>query len=340
MGKSTQAGGVRARVVNKIKTQKGRLGSKMKFRIMVFVTLVFMWSNVVFAQLKWDNFGATDKDNLTAELGFDGTLIIRGTGNMKNFGVGGFLGDNRPWTKNTSAISKVVIDSGVTSIGTSAFMECKNLKIVNMGNSVIYIGKEAFKECENLKTVTMSNSVTTIGDWAFARCGNLTSIVIPNSITSIGEYAFSRCGITSVNIPSGVISGSAFALCKNLTTVTIGDSVTSIGEGAFASCEKLKSVKIGNSVTSIGRNAFTFNSLTSITIPSSVTSIGSGAFDGCKGLKSITSLNPTPPAIDSPGWGTPFYGMDKTICILYVPKGSPYSLINFWNEFKNIKYLP
>ena len=81
----------------------------------------------------------------------------------------------------------------VTSIGSSAFENCKSLTSITIPNSVTSIGDSAFKYCYDLTSITIPNSVTSIGDDAFGYCDSLTSITIPNSVTSIGDYAFYGC---------------------------------------------------------------------------------------------------------------------------------------------------
>ena len=52
-------------------------------------------------------------DNLTWELDSDGTLTISGTGEMKDC----YHGDEAPWMTERTKIKRVVIKSGITSIG-------------------------------------------------------------------------------------------------------------------------------------------------------------------------------------------------------------------------------
>lgn len=98
-------------------------------------------------------------------------------------------------------------------INTWAFLRCKSLTSVIIGNSVASIGDCAFRDCTNLTNVIITDSVTSIGSSAFIGCTSLESLTIPNSVTSIGNDAF--------------IGG------KGLKSVMIPDSVIDIGECAF-----------------------------------------------------------------------------------------------------------
>ena len=232
--------------------------------------------------------------NLTWKLTEAGTLIISGTGAMKNCSYRNEE-DEIPWYSYRSFIRRAVIANSVTSIGDYAFSGCSSLTSATIPNSVTSIGRDAFYYCNSLTSVIIPDSVTSIGNEAFYRCGSLTSVTISDSVTSIGDYAFSDCSsLTSVTIPNSAtsIGGGAFSGCSSLTSVTIPDSVTSIGGSAFSGCSSLTSVTIPDSVTSIGDFAFSgCSSLTSITIPDSVTSIGDYAFKSCGSLTSVTIPN-------------------------------------------------
>ena len=205
-----------------------------------------------------------NEDNLTWTLTADGTLTISGTGAMKDYDYD----NNRSPVYGNSSVKKVVIEDGVTSIGNSAFDNCRRLTDITIPKSVTSIGNYAFYNCSSLTSITIPDSVTSIGDYAFFYCYQLTSITLSDSVTSIGDSAFSDC--------------------NSLTSITIPDSVTSIGEWAFSCCG-LTSITIPSSVTSIGRYAFyKCTGLTSITIPDSVTSIGDSAFSNCNSLKTIS----------------------------------------------------
>ena len=190
-------------------------------------------------------------------------------------------------TKGSIEIPSVLGGRSVTSIGYSAFENCRGLTSVTIPDSVTNICDSAFSGCSGLTSITMPDSVTSIGDEAFYNCSCLTSVTIPDSVTSIGVYAFYNC--------------------SGLTSVTIGDGVPSIGDGAFYNCSGLMSVMIGNGVTSIGAEAFCgCSSLTSITIPNSVTSIECCAFKDCNAALYDTTTIPSVKLVD--GWAVGYTG--------------------------------
>ena len=73
--------------------------------------------------------------NLTWMLDDDGTLTISGTGDMYDYYY------DSPFYKNSS-IKSVIIENGITSIGTTAFMQCDSLESVTIPDSVTSIGNE------------------------------------------------------------------------------------------------------------------------------------------------------------------------------------------------------
>lgn len=246
-------------------------------------------------------------DNLTWNLTEDRTLIISGSGGIKDYSSYYQDGANRtnaPWGTYWKEITAVVIESGVTSIGNCAFSGCSSLTSVMIPDSVTRIGDKAFESCDSLTSVTIPKSVTSIGI-AFVICKKLSSIVIDvenANYTSINGIIFNKnCTNlllypagkkdSAYEVPAGVtsIGEYAFYYCSSLTSVTIPKGVTQIGECAFEGCSGLTSVTIPKGVTSINGGAFFgCSSLTSVTIPESVTSIGDYAFDGCRSLASVT----------------------------------------------------
>ena len=85
--------------------------------------------------------------------------------------------------------------NGLTSYIGGAFGSCKNIKRVDIPESVIIIGEKAFSYCTNLETVSFgqNSKLQTIGDGAFAGCTSLKEVEIPASITVLYLSAFSEC---------------------------------------------------------------------------------------------------------------------------------------------------
>lgn len=235
--------------------------------------------------------------NVTWSLDDDGTLTISGSGKIEDC-----RSDiDQPWYSNRSDITSVVIEPGVTSIGSQAFYECSNLTSITIPSGLTSIGDYAFWNCTGLTSITIQNGVTSIGTGAFWNCTGLTSITIPSSVTSIGVNVFYNCtGLTDITVDSnnssfcsesGVLFNKDkttliyYPLGKNDSSYTIPDGVTVIEQYAFYCNSKLTSVTIPSGVTSIGEMAFReCSGLTSVIVPSSVTSIEYNAFWCCFNL--------------------------------------------------------
>lgn len=240
----------------------------------------------------------------------DGVLTIYGKGEIFELSFGPiFPRENESYGND---IKKVIIESGITSIGKYAFQYCINLISVEIHDGVISIEEGAFYECGKLSSVILSETITSIGKWAFGNCSSLASIKLPKFLTSIGCEAFRRSGLTTITIPQGVtlIENDTFRDCCELSTVKLLGSVTSIGsnafresglktismpqtiktigEGAFYGCNHLYSITLPEGLISIENKVFRECCISSVTIPKSVTIIGEEAFYGCNELQYVT----------------------------------------------------
>ena len=205
-------------------------------------------------------------DNVTWKLTSEGTLTISGTGDMADFDY--WNGNGAPWLRVRLQAKKVIIQDGVTSIGSYAFYDC-----------------------DALANVIISNGLTNIGNYAFYRCTRLANVTIPASVTAIGWGAFQGCrSLKSVKIPSGVssIDSYTFTDCTSLINVTIPTSVTSIGKCAFMGCTGLTDIKLPTLLEVIDWRVFYgCTKLTNISIPKSVTYINEGAFYSCGSMTDV-----------------------------------------------------
>ena len=138
-----------------------------------------------------------------------------------------------------SAIQKVEIGDGVTSIGSYAFYSCYSLTSVTIPAAVTSIGSYVFQYCYSLSAITIPDGVTAIGNNELQDCYSLSVIMIPNGVTSMYNNAFRNCySLSSLKIPNGVTTTGSNILreCRSLSAITIPDGVTSISNGAFYNC--------------------------------------------------------------------------------------------------------
>ena len=190
-----------------------------------------------------------------------------------------------------TALIEVILPSTITSIGSSAFYECKNLKAVNIPEGIQTIGYLAFGCCSSLEQIVLPETVTSIAFSAFNGCSKLTKANIPEGVTKIEDSTFRNCSsLQSITIPSIVkaIGTYVFQFCNALEDVNIvGDNLETIGEDAFRSC-KFATFRIPSSVTTIGEGAITeCRNLTEVNIPDGVTAIEPWTFSNCSSLKYI-----------------------------------------------------
>lgn len=230
------------------------------------------------------------------------SVTVFGESNMGNI-YGPFNG--------CTSLERMVIPSGVTKLGNSAFLGCTSLVSVVLPQGLNAIGAKAFSGCTKLETVTFDpdtqDASVTLANNAFLKCAALTDFNFAKISAFIGSDIFSGCkalknvdihnqldagamaklfkdctGITTVTFDplSGSVGDSAFSGCTNLTTVTIGENVTEIGTRAFDGCAKLATVNMNStSLTTIDNYAFQNCTLIkSFDFPATLQTIGSGAF--------------------------------------------------------------
>lgn len=226
-----------------------------------------------------------DGSNLRWSLS-GGVLTISGTGAMKDWE---FYGNNvSPWKESKDQITRVVIKSGVTSIGNNAFSSCFYLTDISMPDTVTRIGREAIYACLNLTSLDISR-VKTFDAGALCNSG-LTEVAIPSGITELPGNLLSSCKkLTKVTLPEGItkIGVTVFGECESLASITLPRTVTSIGSYAFDDTA-IRTIDIPNGVTEIGERAFgQCPNLTELVIPDSVVKIGRNVVEGCSKLRSI-----------------------------------------------------
>jgi len=219
--------------------------------------------------------------NLNWELTDDYTLTISGSGNMDNY----LQSDTTPWMSHRQNIRSIVIQDGVTSIGSWAFYHCPALASVRLSDNLTSIGSYAFHACASLiGALELPLSLTSIGEAAFHASG-ITSVTIPENLTTIGSDVFSS-SLKTVNFNAVNCKTDGYPFFEMSFTLNIGNKVKSITDRMFSySC--ITAVELPGSLTTIGYYAFAGSKLSSITIPEGVTTIGGSAFHGCLDLKTV-----------------------------------------------------
>ena len=154
-------------------------------------------------------------DAVTWTIDSNGTLTISGSGDMENFAI-----DAAPWKDYRSSIKKLVVNSGVTSIGDFAFCNCTVLTDISLASGITRIGYSALRACP-MTTITLPADLTELGEAVFYQCRNLKSITIPSGVTVIEQRDFMDCtSLSSVTLIEGLlrIQQSAFFGCTSLTS--------------------------------------------------------------------------------------------------------------------------
>ena len=218
--------------------------------------------------------------NLTWTLD-SGTLTISGTGAMADYDPESILDINYPWKSHISEIKKIVIESGVTSIGNYAFYNLQNVTEAVIPDSVTSIGKYAFSgflrdsasNAPKIESIKIPSGIQTIGEAAFSRCYHLKCVDLSDAVAlkTIESFAFYECivleeidlehAINLETIGECAISGTLFngtIIGPQIARITIPASVTDIGNAAFNQCGQLESVTFapGSKLETIGESAF------------------------------------------------------------------------------------
>lgn len=224
---------------------------------------------------------------------------------------------------NMPLLRRIVLPTGVTYLGRSAFGKCQALEECIIPDGVTEIAEYCFanstsiySNANKIVSLTLPASLQTIGHHAFANMDKLQSISIPAGVTVVPEYAFYDCdALRSISLPAGftTIEGYAFNSCDALESLTLPAGLTRIGNNSFSNCAKIagtltvpgtvktvessafygcssiESVVIEEGVEKLESYAFCGNSQSrSISLPSTLTTISNDVFSNNKSLESVT----------------------------------------------------
>ncbi|MBO4800324.1 MAG: leucine-rich repeat domain-containing protein [Bacteroidaceae bacterium] len=194
------------------------------------------------------------------------TLTISGTGEMADYD-----NTNQPWAGYKNLITSLVVEDGVTSIGSKILYQFPYVTSVNIASSVTKIGAAAFCDCLSLVDVIGASGVTDaidsnifnntpwlnsrinnneliyVGHVAYKYSGPSTSITLDANTTQIAKYAFSNCQIRVIVIPASVtrIGDYAFQSLFNSPLQKVwflGTTPPVLGNNVFAGCSAISDI--------------------------------------------------------------------------------------------------
>ncbi len=160
------------------------------------------------------------------------------------------------------------------------------------GKTVTELGVGLFQERRNLKEVELPDTIEVIGGMCFAYTA-LETIVFPPALVRIEFDAFLQSNLKQFTLPQNMQTVSEFLLRGSpVEEVVLHDGVTVIEEEAFACCDCLKRITLPKNLRIIGQGAFNCAGLEEIQIPPSVQEIQQESFGQCTELKKAVLTNP------------------------------------------------
>ena len=116
-----------------------------------FLVLLMFFTFTVHAEILTYDCG----EHCTATLDESGVLLVSGTGETYSYNW-----DTRqegPFYLNQK-IKKIIIEEGITSLGSQIFSSCTNLRELVLADSVKTVGSAAFDNISYLNSITMSDT--------------------------------------------------------------------------------------------------------------------------------------------------------------------------------------
>lgn len=179
------------------------------------------------------------------------TLTLSGSGVMADY----LAGKVRPWKDYAERITKLVVENGVSSIGSRTCYGFTALTEVVLADTVTDIGEYSFSGCTALSSIDLSN-VTSIRANAMRADTALSAITLSPNLKVIGYQAFrdSGAGNSSISIPA---------------------SVTEIGFGAFSGAKFTNALNLPN-VEKVGAFAFSNSKFAAVVLTNANLAITTG----------------------------------------------------------------
>ena len=291
----------------------------------------------------------------------DKVMTVSGTGPMQDYGTG--LDDGAPWLLNPTG-QYLVIEEGVTTIGSYAFCDWETLSRVWLPEGLTAIGQGAFQDCSRITSIELPSTIETLGPDCFKNCIALESITVAEgedkSVTFL--HWVDEAGNTYTN--GDIAMGAAYE--GNLTAVwqtggkltdtiewhldtdgyltisgtgAMPDYATAV-EGSIAPWSELrydfavKYVVIMDGITAVGDYNFYYcPKMESLALPNTIQSLGKE----CLNLKVLETIDVAPHTDGSTFWGfKDENGVGITAAELLSGEGYAGNLTLLWYGFADV----
>ena len=99
-------------------------------------------------------------------------------------------------------VTKVTLPSSIKTINHFGFEKAQYLQEVVLNEGLTEIGTSAFNNCPELTTINIPSTVTTLGGGMFSGCSKLKTLILPEGFESLQPGALGESGIETLTIPS------------------------------------------------------------------------------------------------------------------------------------------
>lgn len=189
--------------------------------------------------------------------------------NLKNINLPETL-SYMPWSFGVYTLENIIAGGENVKIGNGGIKipACKNLVIragtiekdginftetetLTLKGKVKFSGNGQFYGSSKLKSIILEDGITEIPDDCFGSGGNVTELTLANTIKTIGQYNFNNMKITTLELPTSLvsISSNSFSDLSVLTEIIFHEGLERIEGGAFYNCQHLDSVVFPESLS-------------------------------------------------------------------------------------------
>lgn len=174
-------------------------------------------------------------DNATWDISSDGTLTISGTGELYD--------SIRPWKAYASQIKSVVVEEGITRLGTYSLFDCSSAKKIHLAASIEVLS--SFSLPNNVEEITFGENSLLSDVYKGAYSGTKwfknqpadKPVYLGRCLVQIPENQ----DFTSIEIKEGTYAISEYVFRNStVTDIVFPDSLTAIGRHVFDGCAWLE----------------------------------------------------------------------------------------------------